>query len=153
MNKKSYLKTSSTEVVTRQVVDIESGEILNETSEIKKHKYLAGRETFYLMYSSLINALKSSKDLKIKVYAYLLENYNFGTEFQLGKPIKKRIAASYDVSESAISNVLTELKKDAFLFSPERGLYRLNSRYAFRGSSKDRNKDLKVLIELGCKDC
>lgn len=153
MEKESYQKTSVVEVTTNQIVDFESGEVVSENKEVKKHKYITGKETFFLAYSSLINALSQSKDLKIKVYAYLLQSYNFGVNFQLGKPIKKEIANLYDVSESAVSNVLTQLKKEHFLYSPNRGLYRLNPRYAFKGSSKNRNKELNVIIELGCKDC
>ena len=150
---KSYQKTSVKEVFTNQVVDFESGEVVSETKEVKHHKYVAGKETFYLMYSSFLNVLQSSKDLKIKVYAYLLQSYSFGVGFQIGKPVKRIIAKKYNVSESAISNTLTQLKKENFLYSSERGLYRLNPRYAFKGSSKDRNKELNIIIELGCKDC
>lgn len=152
-NKKLNLKTSHTEVLTERTVDLTTGEIIENNTTRKKHTYLAGKEQFYLMYSSFMQVLKTSKDLKIKVYAYLLESYNAGVDFQIGRPVKKKIAELYDVSESAISNTLTELKKDNFIYSPERGLYRLNPRYAFKGSSKRRAEELKIIIELGCKDC
>lgn len=149
---KTHLKKLGSHTERRFIVD-EGGEVLEEEPIIKTVSYIAGKDEFYLMYSYFIDVLMHSKDMKLKVYAYLLEKYNAGTEFQLGNPIKKIIAEKLDTSVSAISNTITQLKKDNLLYSPDRGLYMLNPRYAFKGSSKERNKQLKVIIELGCRDC
>lgn len=149
---KSHLKKLGKHTEKQVVID-ENGEVHELEPDIKTVSYIAGRDDFYLMYSYFIDVLMSSKDMKLKVYAYLLEKYNAGTEFQLGNPIKKIIADKLDTSVSAVSNTITQLKKDNLLYSPDRGLYMLNPRYAFKGSSKERNKQLKVIIELGCRDC
>jgi hypothetical protein len=151
---KSHLRTGKEIIKETQVVDSETGELLDSTVETTKVKYLANsKEDFYLMYSSLLHALQRSKDLKIRVYAYLLENYNSTSVFQIGKPIKEVMAKRYNVKVASISNILTTLKDEGFLFSPSRGLYQLNPRYSFKGSSKERDKHLKALIELGCDKC
>lgn len=153
-NMRSHLKTGMVELNSNTVVDHETGEVLAKINDDPiKHTYVAGKDNFYLMYSYLIDVLKECKDLKIKVYAYLLETYKGETKFQIGKPVKKLMAEKLNTSVSSISNILTVLKQEKLIYSPDRGLYMLNPRYAFRGSSKKRNSQLKVVIELGCKDC
>lgn len=149
---KSYLKTGSVHNEKTLRVDEETGEVVEELNLVK-HKYLVSKDKFFLAYSYLIDVLKDCKDLKIKTYAYLLENYKAGTPFQVGLPIKRVMAERFNCSVASISNTLTVLKEEKLVYSPSRGLYMLNPRYAFKGSSKERDKQLKVIIELGCKDC
>lgn len=149
---KSHLRMLGSHTERKFTVD-ENGEVVEDEPVVHRVSYMAGKDQFYLMYSYFIDVLMSSKDMKLKVFAYLLEKYNAGTEFQLGNPIKKIIAEKLNTSVSAVSNTITQLKRDNLLYSPDRGLYILNPRYAFKGSSNERNKQLKIIIELGCKDC
>lgn len=149
---KAHLKTRIKEIHKDTFVDPETGEVVEKTNVVK-HTYMTGKDEFFLAYSYLIDMLKSCKDLKVKVYAYLLENYKTGVMFQLGNPIKNIMAERFDCSASSISNTLTILKEEKLIYSPSRGLYMLNPRFAFKGSSTQRDKQLKVIFELGCKDC
>lgn len=148
--KKSYLQTRFTEIST--VVDERTGEVISEN--IKKHSYIANsKEAFMLLYVNMlpifIKLSPSAKD----VYVYLLMTYNAGTMFEIGIGSRVTIAEYIDISTSAVANAITELKRMQFIYSPRKSMYQLNPRYAFKGGTKERNKSLKALIELGCKDC
>lgn len=148
---KSHLKTGIRVVQEKEVFDGDTS--VYKGSYEKKHTYIAGKDDFYLMYSYFIHVMYASKDAKIRLYAYLLEQYGSGVKFQIGLPLKREISKKIGVKEGTISNLLVSLKEDNLLFSPDRSLYMLNPRYIFKGSSKERNNKLKILIELGCDDC
>ena len=57
------------------------------------------------------------------------------------------------MSLSAVANGLTELKEAGLVYSQNKGMYQINPRYAFKGSTSNRDAALKAIIELGCKDC
>lgn len=93
---------------------------------------------------------------EIKVFAYLLENYGTGVFISINKTIKEEICEATGLSNiNTIGNVLTNLqtKKMPMLFKKGRGTFILNPRYAFKGSSKTRDKELMAIIKLGCTNC
>ena len=150
---KKHVKTSIDNRYT--VIDSETGEILDE--QIIKHTYLAGsKEQFYIGYVKLLSVFQDISGPAIKVYAYLLERYNAGIMIGINKAlkneIKKRINASGD---STVNNALTELVKIGLLYKQKDvyGAYFINPRYAFKGSTSDRDKLLKTVIELHCPNC
>jgi hypothetical protein len=148
--KKSFLKTSYSEVAT--VIDKETGEILDVT--INKTSYLANtKEDFYLMYSSMVLILKGSTDVKMKLFAALLERYSQGQEFSMSKGLKEIIASETGCKPRSLDSAFTELVKNNVIVRINTQLYKVNPRHVFRGSTSTRNNELKALIELGCKDC
>lgn len=148
--KKSYLQTKITEVHT--VVDETTGEVISEG--VKKHTYIANsKEEFMLLYVSVLPIFISLAHGSKIVYAYLLLTYNAGSMFEIGGASRATIAEYAGISTSAVANAITELKRLQLIYSPRKSMYQLNPRYAFRGSTSDRNKSLKALIELGCKNC
>lgn len=148
--KKSTLKTSYVE--TQTTIDKETGEILDVS--VNKISYLANtKEDFYLMYSSMVLILKASSDVKMKLFASLLERYSRGQEFSMNKGLKEIIAKETNCKARSLDTSFTELVRANVIVKIEVGLYKINPRHIFQGSSINRNNQLKAIIELGCKDC
>lgn len=153
--KKSFLKTGILETI--QTVDNETGEVLDISH--KKHTYIANsKEEFFLVYSSLIGLFQKISAAEVRVYAYLLENYFTKSMIVINDIVRQDMVTKTGLASGSINNALALLasssnKDHPLLYRIGRGTYQLNPRYAFRGSSLDRNNSLKALIELGCKDC
>ena len=131
---------------------METGEVIGE--EIKKHSYLANsKEEFMLLYVTVFPIFIGLSHSSKVVYAYLLMRYKSGTTFEIGGASGSVIAKYGGVSTSAVANAITELKRQKLIYSPTKSMYQLNPRYAFRGSTSERNKALKAIIEIGCKNC
>lgn len=154
MHKKSILKTSFTE--KDNYVSIETGELIKTT--LKKHTFIANsKEQFFIGYVSLLGVFRGLNGSEIKVYAYLLEKFNSDSPISINDTVRKLINNATGVKSGTINNCLTKLSDDSegspLLAKLGKGTYQLNPRYAFKGSTTDRNSSLKTLIELGCKNC
>lgn len=148
--KKSFLKTASTQ--TNTIVDSDTGEILDVTTN--KTTYIANsKEEFYLMYSSMVLILKGSSDVKMKLFAALLERYSKGQEFSMSKSLKEIIAKETDCKPRSLDSAFTTLIRKNVVVKINTQLYKINPRHVFQGSSSNRNDALKAILELGCKDC
>ncbi len=133
-------------------VDKDTGEILE--SNTKSHKYIAStRDEFMLLYVNVLPIFINLSHPSKIVYAHLLSNYNSNVIFEIALGTRSMIANNYQISMSAVANALTELKENSLIYSHGKGMYQINPRYAFKGSSNDRNDALKAIIEIGCKDC
>lgn len=151
-HKKSQYKTAL-ESFTQ--ITNEDGELLG--TSLVKHSYIANsKESFFIGYSTMLSLFADIAGPSIKVYAFLLQHYAPGTMIAINKGLKQDIMKWIKCTgESTVSNALTELVRENLLYKREdiKGVYYLNPRYAFKGSTKDRNESLKAIIELGCKDC
>lgn len=148
--KNSFLRPAITQTTT--IVDKDSGEILEQ--DMKTVKYLANnREEFYFMYASLLGIMERMSGPQIKVYSYILRNYIVNSEIGLPKALKKNIGDYLGLTLGTINNTLSELVEKKLLYTTQRSIYKINPRYAFKGSTKDRNALLKVVLELECPDC
>ena len=147
--KKSYLATGIQE---RTIVINQDGEVLDD--HVKKHTYIANsKEEFMILYVSVLPIFIDLSNPAKSTYAYLLSNYNSETIFEIGGGVRSLIAKRVGMSLSAIANGLTELKEAGLITTHSKGMYQINPRYAFKGSTHNRNKALKAIIEIGCKDC
>ena len=146
--KKSIVRKGSSH--SESFVDSESGEILSTNN--KTHKYLANtKEEFFLMYSSILSIFHNMEQSEIRVYGYLLK-YADATEFAIDKALRVKMGSVIELHERTIYNTLITLVKKNLLFKKE-GLYMVNPRYAFKGSSLTRNnKLLSAIVELGYKE-
>lgn len=145
--KKSYLKTAFSEKVI--TVD-EDGVVKNET--IKKHTFLAEtKEEFFLGYAGLIGLFQKMNQAEIRIFGYCLNYRN--AKFDISKKVRLSMGKEIDLNERTILNTIPLLLEKKILYKYEDGLYQINPRYVFYGSSKDRNNELKTIIELGCRDC
>lgn len=148
--KNSFLKTATTHVT--ETVDITTGEVIDIA--INKNTYLANsKEEFYLMYSSMILILKGSTDVRMKLFAALLERYGQGQEFSMSKGLKEIMAQECNCKPRSFDKAFTSLLQDNIIVKLGHFLYKINPRHVFQGSSSTRNLALKAVIELGCKDC
>lgn len=147
--KKSFVKNGYLE--TTVVINKETGEILE--TEIKQHTYLANaKEDFFLVYSSILGIFNKMEQSEIRVFSFLLQ-YADGTKFSVDKSIRLEISKVTDLNERTIYNTLIKLSDKKLIFKHDSGAYQINPRYAYKGSTLDRNKELQVLFKLGCKDC
>ena len=71
----------------------------------------------------------------------------------MSKRLRVSMAGEIYLNERTIMNTLPDLLEKKVLYRHDDGLYQLNPRYAFSGSVKERNNELKVIMKLGCKDC
>ena len=134
---KSFIKTGATHTTT--LVDVATGEIMS--TQINKTTYLANtKEEFYLMYSSMVLILKSSTDVRIKLFAALLERYSQGQEFTMSKSLKEIIAKETGCSPRSLDTSFTSLLRDNIIVNVGPRLYKVNPRHVFQGSSSDRNE-------------
>ena len=147
---KPHLKTGFKE---RTTVINEDGEILEEN--VKTHTYVTGdKEQFFLGYVSLLSMFYSELGLpEIKVYSYILQNYSTVDEFALIKHLKDKMVIKTGLKIGTINNSLYRLVEKRLLYTTSRSVYKINPRFAFKGSSEDRKKQIKLMLELECPDC
>lgn len=151
----SFLKAGINHTTT--TVD-EQGVIIDQ--DITTFKYLANnKEQFCLCYASLLSIFSTGlTHPEIRVYAHLLLNHAFGAGIAMTGAMKadmaqQMIKGGKPITVGTISNTLTGLVSKGLLFTPAKGLYKLNPRYAFKGSTKERNAMLKVILQMECPDC
>ena len=146
----SFLKAGKEESTI--YVDTESGEIVG--GENNKTYYLANtKEEFWLMYSSMVLILKGSSDVKMKLFAALLERYSRGQEFSMSKSLKIIIAKETGCKPRSFDTAFSYLVKENIIVKIGAQLYKVNPRHVFQGSSSERNNQLKAVLELHCKEC
>jgi hypothetical protein len=142
---KSYLKTHTVEI--SKVVDSNTGELIDES--IKRHKYLAdAKDEFFLGYSALTEAFMEMSMAEIRIFGYLLR-YAKGVKFDITKKLRLDISKLANLNERTILNTLPSLLEKKIILKHKSGLYQLNPLYVFIGSTSDRKKELKTIIELG----
>ena len=127
-----------------------SGEWFSYNQDIKDYFKI---EEPYLIYSSMILILKGSSDVKMKLFAALLERYSKGQEFSMSKSLKEIIAKETDCKPRSLDSAFTTLIRKNVVVKINTQLYKINPRHVFQGSSSNRNDALKAILELGCKDC
>lgn len=148
--RQSFLKTAMSE--KSLVVDGTTGEILEQ--DVKKIKYLANsKEQFFIFYASLIGILQQMSGPEVKVYAYIIEHYLSDSQIALPKGMKQLIADKLGMKLGTVNNAISSLTEKRLIYSTQRAIYKINPRYAFKGTTKHRDHLLKVVLELECPDC
>lgn len=143
--KKSYLKSGGTSIET--VIDKDTGEVLSV--ETKKHTYIAeSKEEFMLIYVSLFPIFLELSSPAKSLFVYILSNYNVNTVFEIADGSRRLIAEKLNLGKSTIANALTELRNNNLIYTHSRAMHQINPRYAFKGSTRDRAKALKAIIEV-----
>lgn len=146
--KKSFYKTGL--IKQESFVDIETGEIVGVIQ--KTHGYIANsKEEFLMIYSGLLGIFTGMEQAEIRVYGYLLRYAN-GIDFSISKALRQKMSQEIGLNERSIYNTIQSLKDKALIYENNK-LFRINPRYAFKGSTSDRKDSLKAIIELGCRDC
>jgi predicted transcriptional regulator len=134
-------------VSTENTTIIEDGEIIDQRIDTLQQVYVSGASDFIMVYQPFISYLQTVGSLDIKLYFYIVKSYGFDIEFQIGAALKKRIAELFKCKPTSISNSLSNLKKDGLIYSTATGIYRLNPEFTFKGSSNQRKKAYKELMQ------
>ena len=101
----------------------------------------------------MVLILKGSSDVKMKLFAALLERYSKGQEFSMSKALKIIIAEETGCKPRSFDTAFTWLVRQNIIVKIGPQLYRVNPRHVFQGSSSERNNQLRAILELHCKDC
>jgi len=150
VRKNSHLKTSHTNTYTTVTED---GTVVDQ--EIQNIKYLANtQEEFFIIYSSLIGIVeKGMSQAESSLYAHLLQNHNIGAEIGISKQIRIGMGKKLELNERTVLNTLGMLVEKKLIYTTAKGVYKINPRYAYKGSTYNRNRDLKVVLEVECPHC
>lgn len=131
-----------------RTVDSETGELIDVS--VHKHNYLAGEEEFFLVYTSLMNVWErwdlSTSDLNL--FAYLCNRYSNGSEFTITANIRNEIAELTGRKPTTFNNTTRALIDRKLIIKVSPRSYKLNPRYIFKGSSKNRNKALIEILSI-----
>lgn len=141
---KPHLKTNLKEVQT--LVDFETGEIIEVNT--KNHKFLASsKEEFFITYSSIMGVFMQMTQAEVRIFGYCLR-FAKGVKFDISKKLRLSMAKEININERTILNTLPSLLDKGVLYLHSDGLYQLNPKYAYQGSTSERNEALKVILEL-----
>lgn len=147
----SFLKVGK--VIITDTVDSGTGEVLGSTRV--EETFLAGnRDDFFLCYGALLHLIIDMTIAEVKTYMWLLSQYSDGTKFDISKKLRVEIGNKTGLNERSIYNIIPDLeKKKLIVRMVDTGLYVINPRYAFKGSSSTRAKNLKYILENHCPLC
>ena len=144
------IKTHHKEITV--VTSFETGEIMNISK--KDIKVLTNPDEFCLVYAGLWNVLLDNPLSKsdIELFSYLVQNYSDGTPFTITSYIKKIVGTRSKKEETSYNNSPRSLLKNNLIYSVDKKTYKVNPRYAFQGSSKDRHQAVIDMVSE-CKNC
>lgn len=94
-----------------------------------------------------------SQEMVDNLYAHLLQNYNIGAEICISKQLRVNIGKKLELNERTVLNTLGMLVEKKLIYTTSKSIYKINPRYAYKGSTHNRNRDLKVVLEVECPDC
>jgi len=83
----------------------------------------------YLMYSSMLSILKSSSDVRLKLFASLVERYAGAIGFSMSKDLKEFIAIECGCSARSFDNSFTSLVRQGLVIKLPHSFYKINPTY------------------------
>lgn len=149
-----HLKTVYRESSITQNIDFETGELLEPTVEIKEHKIVKHDEKeFFQLYYSLVGLLEKMSLAESKLLLHLSYECDHENRIALPKKVKEGLAEKSGLHTQTINNCLSTLTSKNILIRIGVGYYRINPRYVWKKSSGERDKMLKYILEVECKNC
>lgn len=138
-NRKTAYKEVSRSVNTStgEVVELVNNYIT--TRKVTQSEFLM----IYLDNIDAINAIKSVNGFKIFNRLCKELNYNDNSIY-ISPEIRAEISSEIGVSIGAFNNIISTLKKMGILYG-NRGFYRINPHIVWRGSEKERQKEIEKL--------
>lgn len=147
---KPYLKNVKTE--THSFVDSTTGELIE--NQIKKTNVVVqSREEFVQVYTSIEAKLLELSLSEERVLFYCILHCDRENLIKISSYDKKQMQDKWKIASSTIANALTTLKRLKILIPLERGAFRINPTYAWKGNSIDRTMMLKRVLEIECPNC
>jgi hypothetical protein len=141
--------------VRNHFIDPESGELLATSMDVKEGKIVVeSREQFSLVYATIIGALSELNGLDVKLLMYCTIHSSYNTNLiALSNPYLKYIAELYGSTPGSIRNSITRLCNKQILIKAGSGSYRINPRYFWRGTTPERERTMKYVLEVECPNC
>jgi len=141
--------------VRNHFIDPESGELLATSMDVKEGKIIVeSREQFSLVYATIIGALSELNGLDVKLLMYCTIHSSYNTNLiALSNPYLKYIAELYGSTPGSIRNSITRLCNKQILIKAGSGSYRINPRYFWRGTTPERERTMKYVLEVECPNC
>lgn len=145
-------KVKKVNTVTETVVDTTTGELIDVS--VKTISILTNPAEFSLIYSGFWNILIGSNLSKsdIELAAYLIHNYADNTPFCINAYIKEEVSKNTGKAITTYDRSVAELLKCGLIYKVAHKMYKVNPRYAFKGSSKARHK-LVIEMVTTCPTC
>jgi predicted transcriptional regulator len=145
-------RIKTVETIINTTTDTETGEIID--TNVKKIDILINPDDFCLVYSGFWNVLLDYTLSKadVEMFAYLIHNYSDGTPFSITSYTKEEVAKKSKKSITTYNNSTRCLLKNNLIYSVKGKVYKINPKYAFNGSSKNRHKAVIEMLSI-CKDC
>lgn len=139
-----------TEVTTNNYIDRESGELLDQSTDVKHTKILVtSEEQFAFVYSDIISAMEGLSTPTKALLTYISLKANINTnEITLVKHKIEELSAEAGIAVSTIKKSITDLVKKSILIKQGSGVYLINPKYYWRGTINNRKKSLKYVLEL-----
>lgn len=130
------------------------GEWFELSNEIEEYfKFKSVNNDYLNITSSFLEIIKMSNDVKLKMFASLVEKYGDDKEFSMTKALKEVIANETGCKARSLDTAFTDLVRKNVIVKIGTQLYKVNPRHVFKGSTTSRNEALKAIIELGCREC
>lgn len=128
-------------------IDHSSGEVL--ASNVKHVNILVDTDEFMLIYARFWSLIRESplSRADIDIASYVLEVYGNGQPFKITKYIKSIVGKQSGREPSTYNKSTGNLIKAGILLVVGVQTYKVNPQYAFKGSSKNRNKLVLELLE------
>lgn len=139
------MKIKKVQTQVENYIDSETGEVLEQN--IKTIKVVVNKDEFFLAYAGMCDVLLNKKLSKcdVELYAYLLKQCSEGREFTINAYTKEQAAKYTGRNPTSYNNSTRSLLKHGLIYKVANRTYKINPEYAFKGSSKNRNK---AVIEL-----
>jgi hypothetical protein len=121
------------------------GEWFEYAEEIKEY---FKAEDPYLMYPSMVEVLKKSSDVKLKLFASLIERNADGREFVINKSLKEVMAIECGCKPRSFDSAITSLIKDQILIKVAPAFYKINPNHVFKGTTTSQNKSVRSVTKI-----
>lgn len=135
-------------ISTSVIISEETGEVID--TSVNTIKILINPDDFCLVYAGLWNVILNSPLSKsdIELFAYLISKYSDGTSFAITGYIKKEISKQSGKSITTYDRSTSSLLTNDLIYKVDKQVYKINPKYAFKGSSKNRHKAVIEMLEI-----
>ena len=127
------------------IVSEETGEVIDQN--VKTVQILANPDDFALIYSGFWNTLLDNplNRSDMELLSYLIKNYADNNPFTINTYIKEQVSKRTGKSVTSYNNCTRHLLNSGLIYKVGKRTYKINPKYAYKGSSSTRNK---LVIEM-----
>jgi hypothetical protein len=148
---KDIVKNIQTEI--EKIINDDTGEILEINK--KQVEILVNLDDFALIYAGMWNVILENPLSKadVELFGFLIQNYADGTPFTITRYIKAELSKKTKKSPTTYDRCTKVLLDLGLIFAVDKGrTYKINPKYAFKGSSANRNQAV-IKMKSICINC